>query len=344
VKKSTSPSHKGRAGSKSKGGRRPCRHRQIIPGATWLITRKTNDDLFWLAPSPLVNAILLFLLALKAKKYGILVHAYFFASNHFHLVVTDPRGKLPAFQREFLGESSKAIQVARNTDRPIWSCRRYSAVQILDRDAAERESAYCGLQSAEAELTLPEEWPGLTSIRYRFGDTVVARRPEVYFTEDRPESVELVHSPLPKVFVQFAEESDASSPAKRKGREEAQATAERDPESDARIREIVSKRTAEIRADLAKRKKKLAGRERVLRTPCTKRTTHPVRALNPRFATRDRELLEQAIASYRQFEVDHEAARERYVAGRWRTQFPVGTYGYRVMLGVRVARRRRRAA
>jgi hypothetical protein len=250
--------------------------------------------------------------------------------------------------REFLGESSKAIQAMRNTRRHVWSSRRYSSVQILDRDAAEREIAYCGLQSTEAELTLPEEWPGLTSFRHRFGDTVVAQRPEIYFTDDRPESVELVHAPLPREFVQFAEEGEARDSAKdsdrKESRKEARAAAERDAESDARIREIIAKRVAEIRADLAKRKKKLAGRERVLRTECTKRTTHPVRKLNPRFATRDRELLEQAIASYRQFEVEHEAARQKYVAGKWRTPFPAGTYGYRVMLGVRVAKGRRRAA
>ncbi|MGE3166314.1 MAG: hypothetical protein AB7O52_15515 [Planctomycetota bacterium] len=49
-------------------------------------------------------------------------------------------------------------------------------------------------------------------------------------------------------------------------------------------------------------------------------------------------LLASRIAEKRQFESDHERARRRYIAGHTRTAFPPGTYGYRVLLGVRVGR------
>jgi len=335
---------KRRSPRRAKPIRTSCRHRHIVPGATWHITQKTNDDLFWLVPSPLVNAILLYLLALKAKRYGVLVHAYFFASNHIHLVATDPEGKLPAFMRELLGESGKAIKLARRTTCDIWRDERYAATRHLDIDALERSIPYLELNSMEAELTEPEEWPGLTSARHRFGETITVARPEIYFSEKRPETVDLVRSPLSCASPELWGESAEGSEADRSSPEEIRKAAERDAASEARMREMVEKRSAEIRASLAERKQRLAGPERVMRTPCTKRTTHPIRNLNPRFSTRNHELLAHAIAEYRQFEIDHEAAKRRYLAGQQRTHFPVGTYGYRVMLGVRVARRRRRAA
>lgn len=301
-----------------------------------MVTKKTNDDLFWLAPSPLVNQILLYLLLLKAKKYGVLVHSFVVMSNHIHFVVTDCRKKLPRFAGEFLGESGKALQLARNTDRKIWSSKRYGAVQLLDLDAAEREIAYSPLNPMEAELTEPEEWPGLTSARLRFGDKITAQRPEIYFSARRPESVDGVLAPLSWAF--FGDETaDAEGSKERRA---APGMNSADAASESRIRGMIERRCTQIRRDLARRGKRLAGAAAVMKMPCTNRTGHPIRELNPRFATRDRELLMRAIAEMRQFEIDHEVAKRRYIAGRQKTLFPAGTYGYQVVLGVRVAKGR----
>lgn len=51
-----------------------------------------------------------------------------------------------------------------------------------------RKCAYTELNPRRAGLTLPKEWPGLTSARYRAGD-LEALRPEVYFSDRRPGSV-----------------------------------------------------------------------------------------------------------------------------------------------------------
>ena len=58
---------------------------------------------------------------------------------------------------------------------------------------------------------------------------------------------------------------------------------------------------------------------------------------NPRFATRNRLLLHEAIDRARQFEADHDRALSQFLSGNLRVLFPEGTYGYRVLLGVRVA-------
>ena len=148
------------------------RLRRIREGVTYLITKKTNDDQFILRPDGSVNQVLLYLLILKARKHGILIHGFVAMSNHIHMVVTDVRGCLPKFMQEFLGESGKAIKIATGSTRRVWSPERYSAVELLDRDAVERMITYCHTNPTKAGLTLPEDWPGLTSARNKFGDTL----------------------------------------------------------------------------------------------------------------------------------------------------------------------------
>ena len=67
-----------------------------------------------------------------------------------------------------------------------------------------------------------------------------------------------------------------------------------------------------------------------------KRGSHHYGRLNPRFASRDPELLRAAIQDERTFLASHEQARQRYIRGEQRVLFPSGTYGYRELWGVRV--------
>jgi putative transposase len=359
-KRSPSPASKPVAGKERKSRSRSSsatsstvQHRRIEPGCTYLITKKTNDDLFWLAPSPLVNAILLFLLILKATKHGMLIHGFVFLSTHFHLLVTDVgvandkgilEGRLPAFMCEFLTESGKALKVGRKTTRRVWSGRRYSATHLLDLDAAERKLAYALLNPLEAALTLPEKWPGLTSVSFRFGDTISATRPGIYFSKKRPGLVSLILAPLVCAFPAGPESEATLAPAAPAPVQDSARDPAAEDASATRIRELVEIGRTTIHRRLEQEGRKLAGVERVLRTPWTRRSTHPIGDLNPRFATRDAKRLEDAIEEMWRFERDHDAAKERYTAGHHRTLFPSGTYGYRVVLGVRVAKRRRPAA
>ena len=57
----------------------------------------------FLCPSRELNELVLYILAVAAERSGILLHAYCFMSNHLHLVLTDPRGTLPAFE-QYLAE------------------------------------------------------------------------------------------------------------------------------------------------------------------------------------------------------------------------------------------------
>jgi putative transposase len=73
--------------------------RQVLRGTTYLVTRRCAQRQFLLRPSRTTNDVFLYLLAVAARRFGIQVHAFCVLSNHFHLVVTDPDARLPAFHQ-----------------------------------------------------------------------------------------------------------------------------------------------------------------------------------------------------------------------------------------------------
>ncbi|MEM7166374.1 MAG: hypothetical protein AAF581_12980 [Planctomycetota bacterium] len=294
-----------------------CRHRRIELGSTYLVTQKCREHRCLITPSVITNQVLLYLLALKAARYGIWVHGFCFMSNHFHLVVTDPHGQLPVFMGTFLSESSKALQVALRISGPIWNRRRYSATQLLDLDAAERELAYTITNPTNAELTTPNDWPGLSSVHYEVSDTITAKRPPMYFSKRyRPDEVSIDLVPLGQAYVLGDDTASARA-----------------------VERLVSDRCELISDKLKREGKALAGAEKVLRTSRQSKGNHPLGGLNPRFASRNKQLLAAAIAESYEFELLFAKARDRYISGQTRVVFPPGTYGYRQQLGVRVLRR-----
>ena len=73
--------------------------RRVLPGTVYLITRRCSERRFFLRPSKVINEIFLYVLALSAQRHGVLVHAFCVLSNHAHLIITDPQGRLPAFMQ-----------------------------------------------------------------------------------------------------------------------------------------------------------------------------------------------------------------------------------------------------
>lgn len=297
---------------------RAVRLRCVETGATYLITKKTNNDLYLLTPDPLVNQILLYTLVLKARYYGILVHGFCFMSNHFHLVITDARGTLPDFMRDFLADTSRALQIALKVKDRIWEVNRYNAVVLLDLDAAERKLVYTEINPTRAGLTPPGDWPGVSSAHYNRGEQIDADRPGVFFSKRyRPARVTLTLEPLPAA---FDDEGDAAATASQRRIEELQ---------DDELGALNEEKEAQDR---------LAGEKKVRALPRTTKGTRQVGGRRPEFATKNRELMEWAIQARRHFYAQHERAKQLYAEGKKRTSFPPGTYGYRVLLGVRTKR------
>ena len=65
-------------------GRAMTAPRQLLPGTTYLVTRRCLQRQFLLRPSKLTNQVFGFLLAIAARRFDVDLHACCVMSNHFH--------------------------------------------------------------------------------------------------------------------------------------------------------------------------------------------------------------------------------------------------------------------
>src|SRR5688500_2790100 len=106
--------------------------RQIIPGSTYLVTRRCTQRQFLLTPTNgrFVEAFL-YCLAYAASRSGVIVHAAVVMGNHYHLVVTDPDGVLPWFVECLNKLVAKSMNAMRGRWENFWSTEQASYVRLL---------------------------------------------------------------------------------------------------------------------------------------------------------------------------------------------------------------------
>ncbi len=103
--------------------------RRIVPGETYLITRRCYQRTFRLRPSALTNGIFACCLGFAMEKTGVLLHAVCVMSNHHHLVLTDPKGLLPDFLRELHRLTAKAINASQGQWENLWAAEHCNVVK-----------------------------------------------------------------------------------------------------------------------------------------------------------------------------------------------------------------------
>src|SRR5512138_2349039 len=157
--------------------------RQVVPGASYLVTRRCAQRQFLLRPSRVTNQTFLYVLALAADRYGIAVHAFCVLSNHLHTVVTDPHARLPAFQQLLDGLVARAVNASLGRWEAFWAPDTYSAVRLVSpRDVVDK-TAYVLANPVEAGLVAAgSAWPGVWSAPERIGgEALVVERPKQFF-------------------------------------------------------------------------------------------------------------------------------------------------------------------
>ncbi|WP_437322002.1 transposase [Sorangium sp. So ce385] len=297
--------------------------RAIVPGATYLLTRRVLRRHFLLRPDSAITRLVIYSLAVSARRYGILVHALCVMSTHLHLVATDTRGELPRFLQRFHRIVALGAKILRAWEGPIWDHEATSVVQLSTRDALVEKIAYTLANPAIAGLVEhAHEWPGAKVLVRELGcGTLRARRPEIYFNPKNPEWTEEATIPitLPPMI--------ANSDAERFRRE---VTAQLDLHE------------KQARATLKQRGLSFLGRARAGKISPYKRATtvEPIRGLNPTFAVgRGRtDARNNAIAAMHAFRTAYRRSLEQWRAGVRNTIFPVGTWWMRVFHGVSVDR------
>lgn len=157
--------------------------RLIVPGATYLITRRTIRRHHLLPPTEAVRNILVYCLALAAARTGVVVHVAVAMSTHIHLVVSDPLGCLPKFLQYFHRHIALPLKCLHRWEGPVWDPRPTSVVELRTPEAVIEKCAYAIVNPVEAGLVKnAHAWTGLTTRARDLGNTIWrALRPEHWF-------------------------------------------------------------------------------------------------------------------------------------------------------------------
>ena len=279
--------------------------RRVLPGTTYLVTRRCIGRRFLLRPDRTVNNLFVYCLAIAANRFGVEVHAFSVMSNHYHLVATDVRGVLPDFMASLNRALAMSIKLIRDWDEVVWEPNvQYSAIALGGPSEFLDKIAYAILNPVGAGLVRsPEHWPGaLSTLAVLAEGEVRARRPAVWFKKTSAERVALRVS-VPPGFASHGSYVAA-------------------------IRRLVTGRQAQVRAALRREGRGFLGRNGVRRTPVTARPSSAKQrpGRSPTFSALTRERWLAALKGLRAFRL---AYREAYTA--WRNgsrdvEFPSGTW------------------
>ncbi len=288
--------------------------RRIVPGTTYLVSRRCTQREFLLTPTDLTTAILKFVLAVASKRYGVHLHAACVMSNHLHLVLTDRRGELPRFCQFLIGVLARAMNASYGRWESFWAPGSYSAVELVSARVVVEKAAYALANPAAAGLVEHgAEWPGLWTAPEQIGaGGEIVERPDGFFSKSgtMPEREALVFT-VPAGF------------------------------ASAKIfREAVATRLTELERqaakDLRSQGKTVLGVHGVRRQKHTDRPApgEPRRKLNPSVAAGDEEDRIEALKELSEFRAAYREALAALRAGDSHVVFPTGTYLLRVHLGV----------
>jgi len=285
--------------------------RQVLSGSTYLVTRRCSQRQFLLKPSETTNAVFKYVLAVAAHRHHIRVHAYCVMSNHFHLVVTDPRGELPAFEQMLASLVARALNATWGRWESFWAPSSYSAVRLETREDVVEKAAYTLANPVAARLVRRgKEWPGLWSGPQEVGTRAeVVRRPKVFFDPmgTMPES-ETLELRAPKGFGSAEE-----------------------------YRGKLRQRLEELEQQAASEGRGVLGVRRVMAQRHTDRpgSIERRRGLKPQVAAVDKWKRVEALGRVKEFLHAYREALERLWRGARNVVFPRGTYLLRITLGVR---------
>ncbi|MBI5068585.1 MAG: hypothetical protein HZB56_10120 [Deltaproteobacteria bacterium] len=281
--------------------------RQVLPGTCYLVSRRCTQRQFLLRPGRLVNEVFLYLLALAAQRFDIRIHAFCVLSNHYHLVLTDPHARLPAFGQLLDALVARALNTGLGRSESFWGPNSYSAVALATPEDVLAKAAYALANPVAAGLVRAgREWPGLWSGPDRVGATIVACRPKHFFSPRGllPESVSLEITAPPG----FASAEDFA---------------------------VALRGALEEREVIERQGKAFLGVARVLAQRPTARPAsgEPRGALHPRVAARDKWKRIELLGQLSEFLAQYREALDAWIRDDRAVVFPAGTYLMRVLHG-----------
>jgi len=266
----------------------------------------------------IVFRIFVYCLALAALVTGVQIHAVCVLSDHWHAVVTDPHGRIPAFLEWVHKFVAKCTNAALGRWENLWSSEPPSIVRLEDDESVLDRIVYTLCNPTAAGLVAyGHEWPGLrTRPRDLAGSERSVRRPDVFFRKAGPTPETAVLRIVPPAIEGKTRDEVARE-----------------------IEERVRAREREIRDEAARDGRSFLGRKRVLaQDPFdSPKTREPRRELSPRVAAADPSIRVQALGLLQKFQQEYRAAFEKWKQGIREVVFPYGTYALRIRAAVACA-------
>lgn len=298
--------------------------RRVLPGQYHMLTRRCTQRQFLLRPDPQLTLIVAYCLAEAARRFNIHLIAWVVMSNHYHAVIYDPDGRVPAFIEHFHKMVARAVNAFRGRWENLWSSEETCVTHLATLEDVFDKVVYVLSNPMAAHLVdRAQDWPGLHSLNHLDGRTTTHKRPRWFFKDTgkkiMPDAVELRAVPPPTAKGDFAA---------------TWAT---------RVRKAVAAKEEQYREARRKDGIRLLGRKGVLAaapfsTPA-KKTIH--RKLRPALACKNPARRKDELKQLKGFYVEYARKLALYVAAKTgaekhRIIFPAGTYRLRA-LGVRCA-------
>ncbi|NOZ01269.1 MAG: hypothetical protein GXP54_05195 [Deltaproteobacteria bacterium] len=271
--------------------------------------------MFLLRPAPLIKQFFEYCLAYAVQKYSVNIHGYCVMSNHYHLVLTDTNGNLPAFMSWFNEFLAKAFNALHGRWENFWAPGSYSMVHLQTPQDTLDKIMYTIINPVRAGLvSRARHWPGAHSVSMRFGVQVSLERPKHFFRSK---------GPMPKK-VTFTLERPSGFEVLT------------DEEWQDLVRERLAESEKEIGQECNQEGRSFMGSRVALniRPTDSPSTRAPRRARNPMVAARDKSIRIQAIEQLKLFRLAYRQAFSQWKAGNLNAVFPYGTYALRDIVQV----------
>jgi len=285
--------------------------RCILPGRTYLISRRCTQRQFLLRPDKNTEQLYLYLLALAAERYDVEIVAFILMANHHHLEALDKHGNLPEFLCFLHSMMAKAMNSYLGRWENFWAAEQASAVYLVGEQDRFDKLIYLHANPVAADLVdRVSDWPGVSSLQMNLsGKSITVKRPKKFFDPkgSLPDEVTLTVA-RPEGFKSMSDEQWAVM-----------------------VRTALEAKEATARAVRMQAGRCVLGRKAVQRIQVTDspKSEAPRRNLRPCIACKDANRRKDELEALLDFRFKRQAALERLYRGKLLTLFPPGTYRIR---------------
>jgi putative transposase len=292
--------------------------RYVPPDSYCFVTRRCTQRKFLLKPSKAGNRAFEYCLAWAAQVTGVQILFSVVLSNHYHLGLYDPEGRVSDFMRELNRQVAKHHNTMYRRRENLFSSDKFSCVRLESAIDVARRLVYALDNPVKAGLVdTARHWPGVISLPEQLATTKTVKRPPLFFREDGdlPETLELTYH-KPALFEHLDDDTYRGWVAR-----------------------MVEAREALRRRQREESGRKLLGRRAVLAqhheaVPSSHEAPFQP---NPRVGAADPWRRIEAIQRLVGFVKEYAECWRRWRNGNRDVLFPFGTYAMRVFHGARCA-------